>query len=105
MHLILAFSLWTGGPTAQPGDRWFGRDKLFHFAASALIQSATHSALRSRGASYATASRAAAGVTVAAGVGKELWDLRRRDDFSVRDLAWDGIGGVTAAVAMRQLDR
>ncbi len=105
MHFVLVFSLWGGTKPAEPGDRWFGPDKLWHFTASALIQSATHGVLRSRGVSYANASWSAAGVTAAAGIGKELWDLRRRDDFSLRDLAWDGIGGTTGAVLMRQLDR
>ena len=30
-------------------------------------------------------------------------DLKRRDDFSLRDLAWDGIGGTTGAVLVRQI--
>lgn len=107
MKFFLVFSLWSGpSPVpASPGDRWFGPDKLLHFTTSALIQSVTHSVLRSRGVNYANASWSAAGVTAAAGVGKELWDLKRHDDFSLRDLTWDGIGGATGAVLMRQVDR
>ena len=104
--LAFSFSLSFGGPKAPSArDPWFGRDKAKHFAVSALIQSGTHSLLRWRGASYAQASWSAAGVTAAAGVGKELWDRHRHRDFSLRDLTWDGVGGVTGAVIVRQLDR
>lgn len=106
MNLLLVFTLWTGGhaPPA-PRDPWLGRDKLLHFTASALIQGAAHSAFRARGAPYGRSSWGAAAVTASAGIGKELWDRHRRRDFSMRDLVWDGIGGASAAVAVRQLDR
>jgi putative lipoprotein len=108
MRFALVFVLWNHpAPTPVPSDRdpWFGRDKLLHFTASALIQSASHAVLRANGRDYGAASREAAVVTVAAGVGKELWDRHRKRDFSLRDLTWDGIGGATGAVVMRQADR
>src|SRR5690606_7705865 len=37
-------------------DRWLARDKAYHFVASAVIQSATHSALRAAGSPYPEAS-------------------------------------------------
>ena len=43
-------------------------------------------------------------MTLTAGVGKELWDRHRGGDASLRDLTWDGIGGATGAVVMRQAD-
>ncbi|MCX5763690.1 MAG: hypothetical protein NTU67_03545 [Gemmatimonadetes bacterium] len=107
MNFVLVFALWSGPAPAPatPGDRWFGPDKLLHFTASALIQSVAHTALRSRGMTYANASWSAAGVTAVAGIGKELWDLKRHDDFSLRDLTWDVVGGASGAVLMRQADR
>ncbi|MCX5756761.1 MAG: hypothetical protein NTX19_11745 [Gemmatimonadetes bacterium] len=80
MRWALVFVLW--GNPALPSDRdpWFGRDKVFHFAASALT-------------------------TLTVGIGKELWDRHQKRDFSLRDLAWDGIGGVAGAVAVRQIDK
>lgn len=109
MNLVFALTLWTGtvgssGP-ASPRDPWFGRDKLAHFAASALIQSATHSVFRWRGASYQRASWTATAVTATSGVGKELWDRHRKRDFSFRDLAWDGVGIVASAAVIRHVDR
>ena len=107
MNFVLVFALWSGpAPTpVSPGHRWFGPDKLLHFTASALIQSVTHTALRSRGMTYANASWSAAGVTAAVGVGKELLDRHRNADFSLRDLTWDAIGGASGAVLMRHFDR
>ena len=106
MKFFLAFTLWTGEPhTPDQRDPWFGRDKLLHFTASALVQGAAHSAFRALGASYARAAWGAAAVTASAGIGKELWDRHRKRDFSVRDLAWDGIGGASGAIVVRQIDR
>ena len=105
MQFVLAFALWGRSPLPAGRDPWLGRDKFFHFAASAVIQGATHAALRANGRDYRAASRGAAVVTLAAGVGKELWDRYRHRDFSIRDLAWDGAGGVAGAVVMRQAGR
>jgi putative lipoprotein len=102
---LLLFMATFGGPPRAPQDSWFGRDKLAHFAVSAVVQGAAHAALRSVGNDYAHASRGAAVVTLTVGVGKELWDRKRGGDASVRDLAWDSIGGITGAVAARQVDR
>ncbi|MFI5311263.1 MAG: hypothetical protein ACHQQ3_08535 [Gemmatimonadales bacterium] len=106
MKFFLAFTLFTGGPHApSPSDPWFGHDKFLHFTASALIQGAAHSYFRWRGASYGQASWGAAAATATAGIGKELWDRHQKRDFSFRDLTWDGIGGVSAAIVVRQIDR
>ncbi len=109
MKFFLAFQLWTGGPQrpAPPRDPdpWFGFDKLEHFTASAIIQTWSHITFRARGASYGQASWGAVGVTAAAGIGKELWDRTHHGDFSLRDLAADGVGLLSGAVIMRQIDR
>lgn len=87
-------------------DPWFARDKLMHFTASAVIQGTAHAAFRSRGADYGAASRGAAAVTLTVGIGKEVWDhYHPGHDASVRDLAWDVVGGTVGAVVVRQIDR
>ena len=108
MKWFLVFSLWTGGPTrpeVKDPDPWFRIDKLEHFGASMIIQSWAHTTFRARGASYARASWGAAAVTGAAGIGKELWDRTHHGDFSYRDLTADGIGLLSGAVMMRQIDK
>lgn len=106
MHLVVAFAYCLGCGPVPPSqdDPWFGRDKFLHFLVSAAIQSGAHTVLRANGSNYAAASRGAALVTLTAGVGKELYDLHQGRDFSFRDLTWDGIGGVTGAVLVRQVD-
>jgi putative lipoprotein len=101
--VLLAGSLSFGGPRREPpADRWLGRDKLYHFTASALIQSATHSLLRANGLPYRDAAWTAAGVTLSIGVGKELWDRRTGGDVSAKDLVADAAGTGAGAVLMRQ---
>jgi len=106
MSLTLAFLFFTGGPPQRKGDAWFGRDKALHFVASAVVQGAAYTAFR-RGARYTVAAQRASLVTVAVGVGKELYDWRHpaRHDASWRDLAWDGIGGAASTIVARQADR
>lgn len=90
---------------ASARDRFFARDKAYHVAASALIQGASHAALRGRGLRYREASRWAGATTLTVGVGKELYDRADGRVVSWRDLVADGVGGSTAAVLARQLDR
>ncbi|MBX7117520.1 MAG: hypothetical protein K1X31_00835 [Gemmatimonadaceae bacterium] len=103
--LVLAGRLTFGGPDREPvNDRWFARDKLWHFAASAVIQSAGHGVLRSSGRSYPDASRTAAGLTLGIGILKEVWDARGHGDPSWKDLGADVAGTGLGAVLMRQAD-
>jgi len=103
--VILAGSFSFGGPARDepPKDRWFGRDKAYHFAASAVIQSVGHAVLRANGRSYRDAAWTAGAVTLTVGVGKELWDRHDGRYFSLKDLAADATGGGSGAVLMRQL--
>jgi uncharacterized protein YfiM (DUF2279 family) len=103
--VILAGSFSFGGPARDepPKDRWFARDKAYHFAASAAIQSVGHAVLRANGHSYRDAAWTAGAVTLTVGVGKELWDRHDGRYFSLKDLAADAAGGGSGAVLMRQL--
>jgi uncharacterized protein YfiM (DUF2279 family) len=42
----------------------------------------------------------ASAVTLAAAVGKEVYDYRSRGDFSVRDLTWGVAGGAAASLLL-----
>jgi len=86
-------------------DRWFARDKAKHFVVSAVIQSSAHTLLRASGGDYRGASIGAGALTITAGVAKELWDRRDGRFFSVKDLTADALGGGSAAVIVRQVDR
>jgi putative lipoprotein len=103
--LVLFSGSFGGPPERAPRDPWLGRDKLYHFVGSALIQGAGHALGRVSGLDYREAAWAAAGVTLAVGVGKELHDRADGRFFSWRDLAADVAGGGTGAVAARQLDK
>ncbi len=105
---MLAFGVFQFGAPQErthADDRWFGRDKLYHFAGSAIIQTATHTFVRAGGSEYRTASNLAAATTLAIGVGKELLDRADGRYFSWKDLVADVTGGTTAAVLVRQVDR
>ena len=87
---------------APPGDKWIGTDKVKHFFMSAFVQSAAFSAARAAGASHASA-QAIGGVTTGAlGFAREVHDKRVGKIFSVKDLAWDAAGGVSAAALLRR---
>ncbi len=95
-----------GGPQHQrPRDDWFAVDKAKHFVVSAVIQGVGHSVLRANGYEYREAAWTAGTVTLSTGLAKEFWDVRRGRLFSWKDLVADGVGGVTGAVVMRQVDR
>ena len=96
--LLLVFTL--GRNPEHRGDAWFGPDKLQHFFTSAFIQSLGYGVLRRAGADNGQALAAASVITVTAGVGKELVDLRVRREFSVRDLSWDVAGAGSASVLL-----
>ena len=105
--LLVLGSFRFGAPPerAPEGDRWLGRDKAYHLAASALIQGASHAALRGAGLEYREASLWAGGVTATIGVAKELYDRADGRYVSAKDLTADALGGISGAVLARQLDR
>ncbi|HJQ12570.1 MAG TPA: VanZ family protein [Gemmatimonadaceae bacterium] len=79
-------------------DGWFGLDKVKHFFMSAFINTVSYSALQWAGVNHSTARTAAIGITMAAGLGRELHDMRVPGNiFSVRDLTWDAIGTAAGA--------
>jgi uncharacterized protein YfiM (DUF2279 family) len=87
---------------SPPGDKWFGTDKVKHFFMSAFVQSATFSAARAAGVSSSNAQMIGGVATGVVGIGREVHDRRLGRIFSVKDLAWDAAGGVSAAALLRR---
>jgi len=87
-------------PQRPASDAWVGVDKVKHFLMSAFIQSAAFSVARLAKVSRSNAQVVGGVSSVAFGVGKEILDRRRSKQFSVKDLAWDGAGALTAAALL-----
>ena len=90
---------------AQPGDGWFGRDKLKHFLVSAFAQSVSYATLQAAGADRGTALGGATAVTASLAIGKEMVDRRRGGLFSGRDLVWDAAGAGAATLVLLHTER
>ncbi len=103
--LLLGSFQFGAPPERAPEDPWLGRDKLYHFVGSAVIQGTGHALGRAAGLDYRDAAWTAAGLTLSVGIGKELHDRADGRFFSWRDLSADVAGGGVAAVTARQLDR
>jgi putative lipoprotein len=80
---------------AADPDPWFGRDKALHFTISAGLASAGYGVTAAIADDRAWRLPVGATVALAAGVGKELYDLTGRGDASWRDLTWDVLGTAT----------
>lgn len=113
MKFALVFVLFSGRFGAPPEraldrlreDSWLGRDKLYHFVGSAVIQGAGHALGRSAGLDFREAAWTAAGLTLTTGVAKEFYDRADGRFFSWKDLTADVAGGATGAVLVRQSRR
>lgn len=101
--LLLVFTL-AGGPVRE-GDGWFSVDKVQHFFTSAFVQSMTYGTLRAAGVSHGVSLAGASVTTAAVGVGKEIYDAKYGGDPSVKDLVWDGLGGVAATGILVRVQR
>lgn len=104
--LLLAPLVARGAELEIPSrDAWLGADKAKHFSASAglAIVGYTGGALLFD----APAARwvGCAGLALAAGVGKELYDAGRGSFFSFKDLTWDVAGTGTGLLLSWAADR
>ncbi|HKJ93347.1 MAG TPA: hypothetical protein VJ957_09265 [Longimicrobiales bacterium] len=84
-------------PAADP---WLGEDKARHLFMSFALTTMAFGAGRAGGLDVTIAMPVAAGITLGAGIGKEIHDRRSGRIFSTRDLVFDllGIGlGLTLA--------
>src|SRR5690242_7187583 len=78
--------------SAQTDDRWFGSDKVMHFALSADVAAGGYTF--ATGLFHNVPPRLAFGAVASLGfgIGKELYDLTGHGTASWRDLAWDVVG-------------
>lgn len=77
----------------QITDPWFAQDKLLHFSAGFAIPGLTYHFYvcrlerdEDRGKVYAVS------LTALLALGKELYDKKKKDHFSWKDLTWSGAG-------------
>lgn len=84
-------------------DSWLGPDKAKHFAAGFVLGAGGALAARDLGSEEAAAVGWTTGI--AAGVGKEAYDLRVKGTcWSWRDVFWDFLGASLGASAVWALD-
>lgn len=103
MLLALVVALLVPRP-ARADDDWLGRDKALHFGVSAFLSSSTYAVSAAFFDARYPPLLLGAGVSLGAGVGKELADLAGLGTPSWKDLAWDVIGTVAGLVVAYGLD-
>jgi len=87
--ISISFPLSSSAP-----DKWLGEDKLKHFALSYMITVGGYAGARFV-AGHAESVMIGAGIGLAAGVAKELYDRKNKRSASLRDLIWDAAGIAT----------
>lgn len=77
----------------KPVDAWVSQDKFLHFSACASIVGLSYHTLvcrlnkdENKGKVYSIS------FTALIGLGKEIYDKKRKGHFSWKDLCWDGAG-------------
>ena len=90
---------------ASDADPWFGHDKALHFSASAVIAAGGYGVARAAFDDRRPCLLFGGGLALAAGAGKELYDLSGHGDASLRDLTWDAIGTATGLLVAWSVDR
>ena len=90
-------------PQEPKPDTWFGSDKGRHFWMSYATTAFTFAAARAAGTDSEPALTIAIPVAAVAGIGKEVYDRRRGERFSVRDLVADALGVAAAYFLLREV--
>lgn len=73
-------------------DAWWGRDKALHFGVSAALGGAGYGLSSLVFDDRALRVISSAGLALAAGIGKELYDASGHGTASFKDLTWDAAG-------------
>jgi len=95
--------LTTRAEAASDPDPWFGRDKVLHFSATALIAGGTYALAATQFDARYPPLLLGAGAGIAVGAAKEIADGLGYGDPSWKDFAWDVLGtvaGLTLAWAV-----
>jgi len=103
VYALVAVTLSAARP-ARADDDWLGRDKALHFSVSALLASGTYAVSAAFFEARYPPLLLGAGVSLGAGIGKELADLAGYGTPSWKDLAWDVIGTVAGLAVAYGLD-
>jgi putative lipoprotein len=85
-------------------DPWFGHDKVLHFSASLAIAGTGYGITAAFTETRGIRLLVGGGVSLAAGAGKELYDLSGHGDPSWRDFTWDVIGTVVGLAIAYGID-
>ena len=79
--------------TQPVNDGWFSQDKFLHFSVSAVLPGLTYYLYAYRlkrdeglGKMYSIS------ITALFGLGKEIYDKKKKGHFSWKDLFWNGVG-------------
>ena len=104
VYALVAVTLFAARPARAADDDWFGRDKALHFSVSAILASGTYAVSAAFFDARYPPLLLGAGVSLGAGVGKELADLAGMGTPSWKDLAWDVIGTVAGLAVAYGLD-
>jgi putative lipoprotein len=109
LRLVAASTAIAMTATAQPGraddsDKWLAADKGVHFGVSAAIAGGTYGVSAPHFESRVAPLLIGAGVSVLAGVSKEVWDAAGNGTASWKDLTWDAIGIATGLVIAWGID-
>jgi uncharacterized protein YfiM (DUF2279 family) len=80
-------------PVALASDKWFAQDKLLHFYFSATIAGLSYHVYADQMKRDGDRGKIiSVSLTALIGLGKELYDKKKKNQFSWKDLAWDGLG-------------
>jgi uncharacterized protein YfiM (DUF2279 family) len=80
-------------PIRPVADPWFSQDKFLHFYFSATITGLGYHVYADQLKRDDVEGRAlSVSLTALVGLGKELYDKKKKNQFSWKDLAWDGLG-------------
>jgi uncharacterized protein YfiM (DUF2279 family) len=93
LHIEPQSSLVLAKPIQPVSDRWFSQDKFLHFYFSATIAGLGYHVYadqmkRDEGSGKVIS----VSLTALIGLGKEIYDQKKKNQFSWKDLAWDGLG-------------